>query len=165
MDRIESQVAFQPFLPPRPEDRKAKKSGNAKKSSFVSTLAKAQESEGPEEIATELIGATDTDVEQLLDGVQEAGRHLAAYPGPENVQAYKERVRRFIKLVLDRSVTLTEVEGRLRKDMKKPKYLLLQVIDEKLEKLGAYILTEQRDKLEILRRVDELHGLLIDLRH
>ncbi len=165
MDRIEAQVAFQPFLPTRPEDRKAKKAVNAKRSSFVSALTKAQESDVPEITASESLNVTDTDVEQLLDEVQEAGRHLAAYPGPENVQAYKERVRRFVKLVLDRSVTLTEVEGRLRKDMKKPKYLLLQVIDEKLEKLGAYILTEQRDKLEILRRVDELHGLLIDLRH
>ncbi|NNM53116.1 MAG: YaaR family protein [Spirochaetales bacterium] len=165
MDRIESQVAFQPFLPTRPEDRKSKKAASSKRSSFVSALTKAHEADVAKATASESLNLTDTDIERLLDEVQESGRHLAAYPGPENVQAYKERVRRFIKLVLDRSVALTEVEGRLRKDMKKPKYLLLQVIDEKLEKLGAYILKEQRDKLEILRRVDELHGLLIDLRH
>ena len=40
-----------------------------------------------------------------------------------------------------------------------------QDVDEKLEKLGAYVLQNQKDRLEILRKVDELHGLLIDLRH
>ena len=45
------------------------------------------------------------------------------------------------------------------------KSYLLHVIDEKLERLGAYVLQNQKDKLEILRKVDELHGLLVDLSH
>jgi uncharacterized protein YaaR (DUF327 family) len=49
--------------------------------------------------------------------------------------------------------------------MKKPKYALLQVINDKLDKLGAYVLSNQKDHLEILSKVDELNGLLVDLRH
>ncbi len=164
MDRIESQGLLQSFLPSKTEEKKSKKTQTAKKTGFLSALSQAQDTERTGQLTSTDISGED-DLEKLLDEVQESGRHLVAYPGPENVQAYKERVRRFIKQVLKRSVTLSEVEGRLRKDMKRPKYLLLQVIDEKLEKLGAYILTDQKDKLEILRKVDELHGLLIDLQY
>jgi hypothetical protein len=104
-------------------------------------------------------------VEALLDEVYTAGQELARNPSPENVVSYKKAVAQFVKQVVDGSVELVETEGRLRKDMKKPKYAVLRVVDEKLEKLGAYVLSNQKDKLEILRKVDELHGLLVDLKH
>ena len=109
--------------------------------------------------------ASEKALEVLLDEVYASGQELSYNPSPENVVAYKKAVARFIRQVIDGSVELSETEGRLRKDMKKPKYALLHVIDEKLEKLGAYVLQNQKDKLEILRKVDELHGLLVDLRH
>lgn len=104
-------------------------------------------------------------MEVLLDQVYASGQELARNPSPENVVAYKKAVGRFIRQVVDGSVQMAETEGRMRKDMKKPKYALLHVVDEKLDKLGAYVLQNQKDRLEILRKVDELHGLLIDLRH
>ena len=109
--------------------------------------------------------STEADFEALLDLVYDQGQELARNPSPENVVAYKKAVARFIRQVVDGSVEITETEGRMRKDMKKPRYAILHVVDEKLEKLGAYVLQNQRDKLEILRKVDELHGLLVDLRH
>ena len=100
----------------------------------------------------------------MLDEVYASGQDLAGNPSPENVIAYKKAVGRFIKQIVASSVELMETEGRLRKDMKKPRYAVLHIIDDKLEKLGAYVLQNQKDKLEILRRVDELHGLLVDLK-
>jgi len=47
--------------------------------------------------------------------------------------------------------------------LKRKKFTTVVVVDEKLERLAAEVLSSQRDRLEILRRLDEIHGLLVDL--
>lgn len=166
MDRIGGLGPSQPFLP-RKEDPAAKKGRRAAepaKSGFLGFLNRVEPEAGtlsPAATAQEAEAA----LEVLLDQVYASGQELARNPSPENIVVYKKAVGRFIRQVVDGSVELAETEGRMRKDMKKPKYALLHVVDEKLEKLGAYVLQNQKDRLEILRKVDELHGLLVDLRH
>lgn len=162
MDRVGG-VPSQPFLPRR-ETAKGGKAKAAETSGFLGFLKRTEDQATVDSGGT-VTPHTDAEVETLLDEVYSTGQELGRNPSPENVVAYKKAVGRFIRQVVDGSVELVETEGRMRKDMKKPKYALLHVVDEKLEKLGAYVLSNQRDKLEILRKVDELHGLLVDLRH
>lgn len=168
MDRIAGFGPSQPFLPRKeePASKKGRKANATSSSGFLGFLAKST----PETTTDGVLGAaegrgSEAALEVLLDQVYASGQDLSRNPSPENVVAYKKAVGRFIRQVVDGSVELAETEGRMRKDMKKPKYALLHVIDEKLEKLGAYVLQNQKDRLEILRKVDELHGLLVDLRH
>jgi uncharacterized protein YaaR (DUF327 family) len=166
MDRIGGPGPSQPFLPRKedPAAKKGRRSPEANRTGFLGILNRASSPEVSE--GSPLSGPEgEAAVESLLDEVYALGQDLARNPSPENIVLYKKAVARFIRLVVDGSVELMETEGRLRKDMKKPKYALLHVVDEKLEKLGAYVLSNQKDKLEILRKVDELHGLLVDLRH
>ena len=166
MDRVSGPGSLQPFLPRKDDSKKGKRSSETTKTGFMGFLTRA---ETPASSASSGIGVPGSSskepLEVLLDEVYASGQELSYNPSPENVVAYKKAVARFIREVIDGSVELTETEGRLRKDMKKPKYALLHVIDEKLEKLGAYVLQNQKEKLEILRKVDELQGLLVDLRH
>lgn len=162
MDRVGG-VPSQPFLPRR-DTAKGGRAKPADAPGFLGFLKRTQD-QAPVESEGTVTAQTDAEVETLLDEVYASGQELARNPSPENVIAYKKAVGRFIRQVVDGSVELVETEGRMRKDMKKPKYALLHVVDEKLEKLGAYVLSNQKDKLEILRKVDELHGLLVDLRH
>jgi uncharacterized protein len=166
MDRLGGLGTPQPFLPRKedPAARKGRKTADTAKAGFGGLLNKADaETVASHEVRT--AAEAEAALEVLLDEVYSSGQDLARNPSPENVIAYKKAVGRFVRQVVDGSVELAETEGRLRKDMKKPKYAVLHVIDEKLEKLGAYVLQNQKDRLEILRKVDELHGLLVDLRH
>ena len=166
MDRI-GLGPLQPFLPRKEEpSKKGKRSPETTKTGFLGFLTRAETPETPSSgDAVPAGAASDAALEVLLDQVYASGQDLVSNPSPENVVAYKKAVGRFIRQVIDGSVELTETEGRLRKDLKKPKYAILHIVDEKLEKLGAYVLSNQKDRLEILRKVDELHGLLVDLRH
>jgi len=47
--------------------------------------------------------------------------------------------------------------------MQQKKYVIIRVIDEKLEDLAAHVLKSQGEQLDILDRIDEINGLLIDL--
>jgi uncharacterized protein YaaR (DUF327 family) len=166
MDKISGPGLSQPFLPRKDDAKKGRKASESSKTGFLGFLKRTDAAEAETSGAGAVSGtAGEAQIETLLDEVYASGQDLARNPSPENVVAYKKAVARFIRQVVDGSVEMTETEGRMRKDMKKPKYALLHVVDDKLEKLGAYVLSNQRDKLEILHKVDELHGLLVDLRH
>jgi len=167
MDKLGGLGSSQPFLPRKedPSTKKGRKSPETSKSGFLSFLGRAGKTETESSVVGVGAERAEAALETLLDEVYASGQDLARNPSPENIVAYKKAVGRFIRQVVDGSVEIAETEGRMRKDMKKPKYALLHVVDEKLEKLGAYVLSNQKDRLEILRKVDELHGLLVDLKH
>ena len=97
-----------------------------------------------------------------MDEVHETGDRLKENPTVDLVQAYKKAVRDFVHFVVERSFSV-EQKTSGRNILKRNAYFKVSVIDESLEKLAAEILRNQRDNLEILRRVDEINGMLIDL--
>jgi uncharacterized protein len=101
-------------------------------------------------------------LEALLDDVHSAGDRLKASQMPDAIVAYKNAVRSFMKYVVDRSYTVTErISGG--NILKRKKFTQVQIIDEKLEQLAAGILSNQRDQLGLLGKIEEINGLLVDL--
>ena len=47
--------------------------------------------------------------------------------------------------------------------MQQKKYVIIRVVDERLESLAAHVLKNQTDQMDILQRIDEIHGMLVDL--
>jgi uncharacterized protein len=148
---------------PKAEGKPASKGG---KSGFRSLLSRA----GDERIQDPSLGreawdsADDgvTPVDELLDAVTELGEDLKRDPTMERIKAYKAAVRRFMSRVVRDSYVAEEKSGGTS-FKKRKKYTIVRVVDEKLESLAAEILRHQRDQLEILRRMDEIRGLLVDL--
>lgn len=114
-------------------------------------------------LAARFIGlAPEKVLEILLDEVHTAGDLLKEKPLPDNIIAYKDAVRSFIKHVVDRAFTVTEqISGG--NILKRKKFTQVQVIDQKLEQLAAGILSNQRSQLDLLERIEEINGLLVDL--
>ncbi len=102
------------------------------------------------------------DLEALLDDVHGLGEDLKRDPNPDAVVAYKLAVRNFVHFVVSRAYTLEEKTSGTN-ILKRKKYVILSVVDQKLERLAAEILSTQRNQLEILRKVDEIYGILVDL--
>jgi uncharacterized protein len=149
------------YVPRRKEDEKKAGKGRGL---FRTVLGKAiDETKGGS--ATGAIGSAEfsrADLEELLDEVHQAGDKLKENPNVELVQAYKKAVRDFIHYVVDRSYAV-EQKTSGRSILKRNIYFRVSVIDKSLEKLAAEILRNQRDNLDILRRVDEINGMLVDL--
>ncbi|PKL07885.1 MAG: DUF327 domain-containing protein [Spirochaetae bacterium HGW-Spirochaetae-7] len=148
-------------LVPGLSGRKAeKKKETSKASAFKSALRSAEEIDLTP--AAEGLPFTEAEASVLLDTVHGAGEELKRDPNGENVRAYKAAVRNFVHYVVERAYDVVERSsgGNI---LKRKKFTTVVVIDERLERLGAEVLSAQRDKLEILRRLDEIHGLLVDL--
>ena len=119
-----------------------------------------------QEGATAGVGATERG-EQLrdcLEQVTRAGRRLQQAPSYSALREYRSSVQGFLQQSLAALYQTEEVLGRLNYSTgQRKKYCLIQVIDEKLEQLVRAVLNEQRANLEILRRIEEINGLLVDL--
>jgi uncharacterized protein len=148
------------FVPRRREDEKKVGKG---KGPFRAVLGKAvDEARSKGDAASESVEFSQAELEELLDGVHEAGDLLKQNPSVDLVQAYKKAVRDFVHYVVERSYAV-EQKASGRNVLKRNIYFRVSVIDDSLERLGAEILRNQRDNLEILRRVDEINGMLVDL--
>ena len=103
-------------------------------------------------------------IERLLDDVHQAGEELIKDPVFGPVSEYKKAVRKFLRYILENSLEVEETAGlRNSKTMQQKKYLIVRVIDEKLESLASHVIKNQAEQLEILRRINEIYGMLVDL--
>lgn len=108
--------------------------------------------------------ASGEDLEALLDDVHDRGERLKERPTMERIREYREAVSGFLRYVVHYSFEAETVEGARFNPMKKQKrYTLVRVVNEKLERLAAGVLANQITQLELLRRVEEINGLLVDL--
>lgn len=108
--------------------------------------------------------ADDVQAAELLDAVFAAGDRLKRRTDSGTLEAYRQAVRRFVSVVVERSI---EVEERTSGSTiaRRKRYTLVKIIDAKLEQLAAGMIASQRTQLDVLARIDEINGLLIDLTH
>jgi uncharacterized protein YaaR (DUF327 family) len=103
----------------------------------------------------------------LMDHVRAAGDALRDRPFPDEIMRYKQAVRNFMHYVVENSFSLEHEKGIpkfSRPGIKEHKrYTKIQVIDKKLEDLAAMLLSGQRNQLELVSRLEEIQGLLVDL--
>jgi uncharacterized protein YaaR (DUF327 family) len=99
---------------------------------------------------------------ELLDEVHEAGDGLKSAQNMQNIKKYKGAVKAFLTFVVDRMLAVEENLSGVNV-LKRKRFTQIKVIDGKLERLVADILRNQAEQLEILSKIDEINGLLVDL--
>ncbi|MDR0600079.1 MAG: DUF327 family protein [Treponema sp.] len=139
-----------------PGTKKSGKNPGLKKNSFVSFFEKAALG-GVKELPL-----SEESLHELLEEVHSAGDSLVKRPFPPEIKAYKEAVRNFVHYVVEHSFDTETLESGVNV-LKRKKYTLVQVIDKKLEDMAASILRGQAGQLDILTKLDEIKGLLVDL--
>jgi len=120
--------------------------------------------------------ASEDSVNLLMDEVRSTGDVLKSRPFPEEIMRYKQAVRNFINYVVQNTYSLEYEEGipnflkpgfkgrrGTREAMKGKEYTKIQVIDKKLEDLAAMLISSQMRQIELVSRLEEIRGLLIDL--
>jgi len=103
-------------------------------------------------------------LEELVDEVHDAGDALAEHQGTQTIARYRRAVQGFVHFVV-RGVYGTERHRSRPSALKgtQKEYTLIRTIDRRLETLAADLLRGQIKQIEILRRVEEINGLIVDL--
>lgn len=139
--------------------KRTRKTG--KKRSFLSELGSVTESSETESI-DRTPAESDAEAAELLDSVFEAGDNLKHHTDLESLRKYKDAVRRFLSVVVKRGLDVQEHQSG-SDVLKRKRYALIRVIDDKLERLAAGMISNQRNQIELLARIDEINGLIVDL--
>jgi uncharacterized protein YaaR (DUF327 family) len=180
MAKVDFPDSASPFFNPalyahNAEAKKAGEKGNirgTRKALFSALLEKsAQETETE---ALRELPPSEEALKELLDGVHSAGDALKNRPFPEEIRQYKKAVRDFLHYVVENGYTVIRQEGipnyqkpgfkgPPEEKFKAKAQTLVQVVDRKLEQLAAGILAGQSSQMDILAKVEEINGLLVDL--
>jgi uncharacterized protein YaaR (DUF327 family) len=115
----------------------------------------------------------------LLDDVHDSGDALLKRPFPDEIKRYRLTIQNFIRYVLDNGYDIKEDEGipnnlkagfnkkRFNRDpdlrKARNKYSTVQIIDQKLDRLAADVMTGQIKQLNLLKSIEEINGLLVNL--
>jgi len=102
------------------------------------------------------------EINDFLSEIIEFGDDLKALPNIENIKRYKQAIKYFLKYVI-RHMLGTEEKVSGKNILKRKKYKLIKIIDRKLECLTLDFIKSQREEIDILSRVDEINGLLVDI--
>ncbi|AZO94181.1 DUF327 family protein [Iocasia frigidifontis] len=136
----------------RDENKRVNKKspGGAEKSDFKEKLTEINEQEIKERL------------DKLLGIIDEQGKKLKKSLDKKDLAEYKKRVKVFLKIIQKEFAQAKQSyswDGR--GNMKT--YTIIEKIDKNLETLHNLFIEEQADALEVLRQVDEIRGLLLDL--
>ncbi|MFK3937727.1 YaaR family protein [Alkalihalobacillus sp. NPDC078783] len=108
---------------------------------------------------------TDKAVEQLtklMHKVEEQGKVLAETRTIDELHTYKKLVKEFMDDAVKHGLSLEERRGFNRRGRTKI-YKLVEEVDRKLIDLTNDVLDKQKSSLDILSKVGEIKGLLVNI--
>lgn len=105
---------------------------------------------------------TEAETAELLRSVFEAGDALRRELTSVRLEEYRSAVRGFLSAVVQRGLDVEDLTSGAN-ILKRKRYTLVRVVDSRLEELAAGMVSSQANQLELLAKVDEINGLLVDL--
>ncbi len=82
----------------------------------------------------------------------------------EAFKSYRKAVGDLIRFIVHTNYEVKmNIRRRPSKRFKTEKFYLINVVDEKIDKLAADILANHLETMQILVRIDEINGILVDL--
>lgn len=126
----------------------------------------AAESELEAIAAAEIAGlpGVDAPTERLFDAVHQAGQRLLDDRTWTAAQKYREAVRRFLGKVLA-GANEVEIHESRQDILSRKRYYLLTEINQSVDRLLEGLVRTQMKQMDILARLEEIEGMLIDLFH
>ncbi|MGN2274110.1 YaaR family protein [Priestia megaterium] len=99
---------------------------------------------------------------QVINKIEEQGKQLVKSHTIDSLRKYKTLVKQFMNEVVKNSFELNEERGFNHRGTTKV-YKLVKEVDTKLVDLTNDILQKEKDSLNLLKRVGEIQGLLINM--
>lgn len=101
-------------------------------------------------------------LESLFSDIEKQGQVLGDSLNLKELKKYKDLVQKFLDYAVNTMYHLKEQQGWDRGGRYKV-YTTVETVNKNLEQLTGMLMSEQKDKISILSKVDEIRGLLIDI--
>ncbi len=101
-------------------------------------------------------------LDEMLAEVDEHGEKLKRTVEKQDMLEYKRRVQKFLRFI-QQEVARTRQSHSWDRQGNLKTYTIIEKIDEKLDELQKEFLHSQADTLEVVKKIDEIRGLMLDL--
>lgn len=102
-------------------------------------------------------------LENLLKEIENQGKKLSETQTVRELKKYKDMIKNFLSEAVRKTYALKDEASWDRRGRHKV-YTTIEKVNQKLEELTTAVLGQQENQLDLLKRVDEIRGLLIDLK-
>ncbi|WP_159888056.1 YaaR family protein [Paenibacillus puerhi] len=106
--------------------------------------------------------ATREQLQRMLDQIDQQGQRLAKSMTVRELRQYKLMVKSFLEETARRGVQLRETRGWDRRGRSK-RYKLLEELDTELLGLADDLLESEQGRIDLLQKIGEIRGMLINL--
>ncbi len=106
--------------------------------------------------------STQEQLKRRIEEIRQQGERLAKTMTVRELRAYKMMIRAFLEETARRGVHLKETRGWDRRGRGK-RYRILEDIDQHLLAMADDMLEREEGQVDLLRRVGEIQGLLINV--
>jgi hypothetical protein len=101
-------------------------------------------------------------LEGLMKEIEQEGQRIAKRKDIRDMKRYRSKIKEFMNEVTSRSYSFSR-ENFLDRKGRHRVYGIIHLVDENLDKLAEELMKEEKDHLEILRLIDDIRGMLIDI--
>jgi len=99
---------------------------------------------------------------EMKTAIDEQGKRLADRVDVREFEKYRRLVRDFLDEIVSNGYTFCREDAYASRG--KHRYIAtVSIVNEKLDELGKEFMKEQADKIEVVHRIDDIRGLLLDL--
>ena len=110
-----------------------------------------------QEVQAQISSRVQSEISDLIAELDKSGKRFGDNPNAENLHLYKRNVQSFLHFVNKQSFHVKEIYGR-RID-----YKIVGSINKKLEDLSNDIIKRESGRLDLMAKIDEIRGMIIDL--
>jgi uncharacterized protein YaaR (DUF327 family) len=103
-----------------------------------------------------------TELNRMLEQIQLQGERLAKSMTVRELRQYKLLIKKFLEETARRGVQLRDTKGWDRRGRSK-RYKLLEEIDDNLLAMADELLEHEQGRIDILQKIGEIRGMLINL--
>lgn len=103
-----------------------------------------------------------SELDMLLRSIDQLGNQLVKQCTWRTLMNYKERIRKFLEEIVKGGYSLKERQGFDRRGRMKL-YKIISEVDDLMAQLAEEVLKEEKNELEILRKIGDIRGLLVNL--
>lgn len=98
----------------------------------------------------------------MMQEITEQGEKIAKHMDIKDMRKYRELVKGFLNEVVNRSHKFSR-ENFLDRRGRHRVYGIVKLVDKNLDELVGELVKEEKNHLEIVGRIDDIRGLLLDI--
>ncbi len=102
------------------------------------------------------------ELQKILEGVDHKGETLKKKGRMTDLKAYKKEVQHFFQAVQKQGLRTKQISS-LAPDGSMKLYTVIEKVDETLEEITRAFMDSEQGNLDLINKIEEIRGLLVDL--